>query len=300
MKIETADIDGPMRYADHGGPDGAPLLVLVHGLGASHLSWLPLAERLSQTHRVIAPDLIGFGHSAPEGRGTTVADNRDHLSRFLRQVTDEPVTLIGNSMGGMISVMTAWTHPTLVDSVALVNPALPSQLSPGNLRNLDPQLAMFFVLYNLPFVGEAFLRLRRRRLSPAQQVQLLLDSVCVDASRIEQRVVDMLVSLATARRDYRWSDEAFLTAERSLMRQLTVGRTHYSQMLANLQQPSLLVHGERDRLIDVSTARAVAPTNPRMQLVTIPDVGHVPQLECPDDLAPIITRWHAGARDRVA
>ncbi len=299
MQLQTIDVDGPFHYADHGGPAGAPLLVLVHGLGASHLSWLPTAERLTATHRVIAPDLVGFGHTAPEGRGTTVADNRDHLARFLRRVADGPVTLVGNSMGGMVSAMTAHAHPTLVDALVLVNPALPGRVDAARLRALDPRIALFFALYNTPLVGEAFMALRRSRMSPRRQVELLLEGICADPSRVDQRVVDMLVSLATTRRAYGWSDAAFLSAERSIMRQLTLGRARYTDILTGLRMPSLLVHGERDGLVDVAAARAIAPLNASMQLVTLPDVGHVPQLEVPTELTDLIVGWHADLGDRV-
>lgn len=300
MDTSTADLDGPVTYADHGGPADAPTLLLVHGLGASHLSWLSLADRLVATHRVVALDLVGFGHSEPGPRRASVEHNRDLLARFVRQVVGRPVTLVGNSMGGMITAMTAHAHPRLIESVVLVDPALPGALDVRSLRRVDPRMAMFFTLYNVPGVGEPFMRLRRARLTPRQQVAQLLSDVCVDPSRVEPRVIDLLVSATAARRSYAWSDRAFLAAERSVVRHLTTGRGRYTEILANLRQPTLLVHGEGDRLVDVRAARAVAPRNPRMDLVTLPHVGHAPQLEAPDELAELIVRWHAGRLDRAA
>lgn len=300
MDLATAHLDGPVSYADHGGPDGAPTLVLVHGLGASHLSWLSLAQRLIGTHRVVALDLVGFGHSDPGSRQTTVMANRDLLARFVDQVVGGPVTLVGNSMGGMVSALTAAAHPALVDGVVLVNPALPGTLHPRSLRSVDPRLALHFAMYNLPGTGERFLRMRRRRLTPRQQVDQLLASVCVDPSRVDPTVVDLLVSLTATRRGYAWSDTAFLDAQRSVMRVLTTGRGRYLQLLSGLTQPTLLVHGEQDRLVDVGAARALAARSPGMDLVTLPDVGHAPQLEAPDDLAALILPWHAGTLDRAA
>ncbi|MGI9017523.1 MAG: alpha/beta fold hydrolase [Euzebya sp.] len=293
-ELQTVDLAGPVHYVDYGGPDGAPTLVLVHGLGASLLSWRSLAERLVGTHRVLALDLVGFGHTEPLGRGVTVADNANLLARFIRRVVGHPVGLVGNSMGGMISVLTAQAHPGLVDSVVLVDPALPGGLKRQGLRSIDPQLALFFALYNTPLLGERFLRLRRRRLTPRRQVDLLLASICVDASRVESDLVNQLVAHATARRAYAWSDQAFLGAERSIMRMLTTGRKRYLAALQQLSLPCLLVHGEQDRLVGVSAARAAAALNPLIELVTLPDVGHAPQLEVPEELATIILRWHAG------
>ncbi|HUG86475.1 MAG TPA: alpha/beta hydrolase [Euzebya sp.] len=296
----TIDIDGPVHYTDTGGPADAPVAVLVHGLGASHLSWQPFEPLLAATHRVIAVDLVGFGHTEPAGRGTTVADNRDHLARFIREVVDGPVTLMGNSMGGMVGVLLAHAHPTLVEAMVLLCPALPSTLNPGSLRRMDPQMAMYFALYNTPVLGERFLRRRRSRTTPAQQVHELLEIICTDADRVPRETVDLLVAMAAARRQYAWADRAFLTAERSLMRQLTLGRQRYLAAIDGLGIPTLLVHGEDDRLVAVSAAIAVAPRNPHIELVTMPGVGHAPQLEVPEDLSVILNRWRAGSRMDVA
>jgi pimeloyl-ACP methyl ester carboxylesterase len=296
----TTDLDGPLTYADHGGPADGPALVLVHGLGASHLSWLSLAERLVATHRVLAVDLVGFGHSEPLTRRSAVEGNRDVLARFVRQVVRGPATLVGNSMGGMVAALTAHAHPAIVEALVLVNPALPGTLHPRALRTVDPRLAMHFALYNLPGVGARAMRLRRQRLTPRQQVTELLAGVCADPGRIDPRLVDLLVSLAESRRAYPWSDEAFLEAQRSVMRHLTTGRKRYLELLSGLRQPILLVHGDQDRLIDVGAARALAPRNPAIQLVVLPGVGHAPQLEAPDALAAAILGWHAGALDQAA
>lgn len=299
--LTQIDIDGPVHYLDSGEPHAdAPTALLVHGLGASQVSWHPLVPRLATTHRVLALDLPGFGHSAPAGRAVTVADNRDVLVRFIRATVDGPVTLVGNSMGGMISILTAHAHPALVESMVLVCPAVPGPLGAGAVRRLDPQMALFFAFYNTPVLGGAFLRRRRGRTTPAQQVHELLGLVCSDPDRVPRETVDLLVALATARRAYSWSDQAFLDAERSLFRLLTIGRRRYLAAIDGLRVPTLLVHGEDDRLVDVASARDVARRNHRIDLVTMPGVGHTPQLEVPEELHSIIDRWLVGMSGRRA
>ena len=59
------DLDGATHYVDHGGPDGAPVLVMVHGLGGSHANWAALAPLLTDCYRVLALDLAGFGLTRP-------------------------------------------------------------------------------------------------------------------------------------------------------------------------------------------------------------------------------------------
>ena len=66
-----------VHHADYGGHPDGPSVVLVHGLGGSHLNWDLLAPRLTPYARVLALDLPGFGLSAPTGRASTVRSNVD-------------------------------------------------------------------------------------------------------------------------------------------------------------------------------------------------------------------------------
>src|SRR5260370_3712019 len=109
MESRFADIDGPVHYADWGG-DGPPM-VLVHGLGGSHLNWMALAPLLRDRHRVLAPDLPGFGLSPPQGRSVTVEANARVLDRFIAEVAGRPAVVSGNSMSGLTALPQATDHP---------------------------------------------------------------------------------------------------------------------------------------------------------------------------------------------
>src|ERR1700760_2629359 len=105
------DVDGrPVHWVDFGGPEGktdAPLAVCVHGLGGSWVNWMALAPLLTERFRVIAFDLAGFGLTPLKGRRADIRSNRRLLDAFLRTTTDQPVTLIGNSIGGLLSMLQA-------------------------------------------------------------------------------------------------------------------------------------------------------------------------------------------------
>src|SRR3954447_2975743 len=163
------DWDGPVHYVDFGGNLEGPTFVLVHGLGGSHLNWDLLAPLLTAHGRVLALDLPGFGGSEPGSRRASVHANVVVLRRFLREVATAPAVLVGNSMGGMISIFTAASAPRAVRAVALLDPALP-----GGRRSRDPVVAGQFLLYGLPLVGERVLWLRRQRRSPLQRVREML------------------------------------------------------------------------------------------------------------------------------
>src|SRR3712207_9253498 len=113
----TVDLGGRVHYIDFGGRDDGPTVVLVHGLGGSHLNWDLFAPLLRPHARVLALDLPGFGRSEPGDRRTTVHDNVTVLDRFLREVAGIPVVLVGNSMGGMISILQTAASPETVDGL---------------------------------------------------------------------------------------------------------------------------------------------------------------------------------------
>src|SRR5438045_1242489 len=109
MQSRFADLGGKTHYVDFGG-EGPPI-VLVHGLGGSHANWLGIAPRLARHGHVYALDLAGFGRTPPEGRGSEVPANRALLDAFLERVVQAPALLVGNSMGGLISIFEAAHAP---------------------------------------------------------------------------------------------------------------------------------------------------------------------------------------------
>jgi pimeloyl-ACP methyl ester carboxylesterase len=283
----TVDLGGPVHYVDFGGPDDAPRLVLVHGLGGSHLNWDTFAPLLVPHARVLAIDLPGFGRSEPGGRPATVHANVEVLHRFLQEVAGEPAVLIGNSMGGMISILETAQHPASVRGLVLVDPAVP-----GPRRSLDPLVAVTFALYAMPVLGERFIWLRRARQTPLQRVREMLRLVGVDPDTLPSAVIDRSVALLEQREDHAGMDKAYLAAARSLLAQLADPR-RYRQAMERVDGPVLLVHGDLDRLIPVQAARDVARRHPRWRYVELDGVGHVPQLQCPERLAGVVLPWLA-------
>jgi pimeloyl-ACP methyl ester carboxylesterase len=281
----TIELDGPVHYVDYGGNPQGPTLVLVHGLGGSHLNWDLLAPLLTPHARVLALDLPGFGRSEPGERLASVQANVDVLERFLADVAGGPAVLVGNSMGGMISIFTAARARRAVEGLVLLDPALP-----GGRRRLDPLVAGQFLLYFLPFVGERFLRLRRQRQDPVTRVREMLALCGVDPDEVPAELIERSVTLLGEREDVDGMDRAFLVAARSLLKILLSPRG-YRGAMASVTAPVLLVQGDRDRLVPVAAARDVARQHPHWRYRELAGVGHVPQLQVPDALAKEILRW---------
>jgi pimeloyl-ACP methyl ester carboxylesterase len=281
----TVELGGPVHYVDFGGPDDGPTVVLVHGLGGSHLNWDLLAPLLRPHARVLALDLPGFGLSEPGERRTRVQDNVRVLDRFLTEVAGTPAVLVGNSMGGMISILQTAAAPDSVSGLVLLDAAVP-----GPRRALDPLVAATFAAYSIPMVGERVMAVRRKRSTPLRTVRQMLRLCGVDPDALPADVIDRSVQLLRRRQDVVGMDKAFLAAARSLVRLLADPRS-YRQAMAAIEVPVLMVQGDADRLVPVAAARDIARRHPDWRYLELGDVGHVPQLQVPDRLAKEILGW---------
>ena len=288
----TVDLGGPVHYADFGGPDGddVPRVVLVHGLGGSHLDWMLVGRRLAEHARVVAPDLVGFGLTPVAGRRASIRANAALLDRFVREVAGAPAVLVGNSMGGMISLLTAATRPGTVAGVVGVDAVVP--LIPS--ARVEPMVATGFGALAVPGLGGKVLARHHARTSHGTLVRGVLNLVCTDPSRVPADLVDALVDLSERRADDRPETEglqrAYLQATRSLLGVL--GRPRwYRRRLASIGVPVMLLTGDRDRLVPHGGAQRLAARHPEWKLVTYPGVGHVPQLEVPDDVVRSVLGW---------
>jgi pimeloyl-ACP methyl ester carboxylesterase len=281
-----ADLGGPLHYLDFGGPADGPLIVCVHGLGGSAANWVAVAPLLTGGCRVLAPDLAGHGLTQSLGRGTGVAANRALLHRFLASVAPGPVILMGNSMGGMISLLEASEHPGAVTGLILVDPALPFLAAqPG------PLVSAMFLLYLIPGIGRAVMA-HERRLPPARRVAGVLRMCCVVPARVAADVITRQVEVLDQRARFTGTGQDSSAAIRSVVATVSYpGRRAYQRRIQSVACPVLLIHGTGDRLVPVAAARAAARGNPGWTLAEITGVGHVPQLEAPVSTARAISGW---------
>jgi pimeloyl-ACP methyl ester carboxylesterase len=290
-RSRTVDLGGPVHYVDFGGPEDGPTVVLVHGLGGSHLNWDLFAPLLSPHARVLALDLPGFGLSEPGDRRTTVHDNVRVLDRFLAEVAGTPAVLIGNSMGGMISILETAMAPDQVSGLVLLDAAVP-----GPRRALDPLVAGMFAIYAVPRLGERFLAVRRAQTTPLRTVRQMLRLCGVDPDALPSETIDRSVALLEQRQDVVGMDRAFLAAARSLLRVLVDPRS-YRRAMTSIRVPVLLVQGDADRLVPVAAARDIARRHPDWRYLELAGVGHVPQLQVPHRLATDVLRWLGDTAD---
>jgi pimeloyl-ACP methyl ester carboxylesterase len=286
MVSRHADLDGPVHYLDFGG-DGPPL-VCVHGLAGSALNWAAVGPALAGGHRVLALDLRGFGRT-PLGTGTRLQDNRHLLDLFLRRVAGGPATLVGNSMGGLVSVLQAAAAPETVSRLVLVDPSLPWR----GRQPFDLPVWAFFAAILAPVASEAALLRNGRRWGAERVVAGVLAACCVDAGRVPADMVRALVEQEAERLPSLRSHRAVAQASRSLL--WALGRKGLVDTYRQVRAPVLVVHGDRDRLVPVAASLAIGRRF-GWQVETLPGVGHVPMMETPDDFARVTLPWLASQR----
>jgi pimeloyl-ACP methyl ester carboxylesterase len=284
-EVRTAELDGPVRYREWPGPDSVTF-VCVHGLGGTHLNWLSVAPELSRRGRVVALDLAGFGYTPRDGRSAGVAANRRLISRFLAEVADPPVVLVGNSMGGALAVLQAALEPATTAGLVLTSPALPWT------RKVRPErlIVAGFTFYRIPTLSDWIMRGRAVRWGPERVVHEALKVCCVDPSRIDPHVVEKQVEMTRFRQHDADSIPAFLEAARSLMR-LKDRQEFVRRVIDGVRCPVLVIHGDRDRLVPVELARETVRGRANWRLEVLADIGHIAHMEAPNQWLAAVDDW---------
>jgi pimeloyl-ACP methyl ester carboxylesterase/putative sterol carrier protein len=239
-------------------------VVLIHGLGATKLSWMPLLGPLAERYRVLALDLPGHGDSAKPRAAYTPAYFASVVRDLLDSLGIRRAALVGNSMGGRIALEVAGRLPGRVSALALLGPAvagLPFPYFSRLLRILPNDLGAI----PLPF---------RRRV-----VALAIRQLFSDPERLPRNAylagADEFVRVYRSAR----ARVALLAATRGLMRDRP---DLFWDRVRQVGAPALILWGNRDRLVPLRLGQVLADTLPDAELAILPDVGHVPQFEVPD------------------
>ena len=275
-----------MHYLDFGG-SGRPLL-MVHGLGGNALNWMAVGPAIARTHRAMAIDLAGFGETPLHGRSATVGANARLVHDFVEKVIGEPVVLVGNSMGGHISIIEAATHTQSVDSVVLVDPAIPGP----HVTRPEPRMLATMAALSVPGLATTLLHRRVRALGPEGLVKEALALVCADPSRVDPDVVAAHVQLTREREHLGPQNaRAFVQASRSIG--IRMADPRFWARVAVVTAPTLIIHGSEDRLIPLSAVRELVRRRPDWKLDVLDGVGHVPMMETPDYFMSALQAWDA-------
>jgi pimeloyl-ACP methyl ester carboxylesterase len=148
-----------------------------------------------------------------------------------------------------------------------------------------------FAAYATPGVGEALLDAMRDQ-DPVQLVDYMLALVCADPSTLPKQVVADHVEFAREYAAHPEARDGFLESARNIVEVLYQPDRVREAILA-LRAPTLLIHGEKDRLVPLVAARTVAEMRPDWTFRPLPNIGHVPMMEDPEGFARIMVGWLA-------
>ena len=249
------------------GPADAPPVLLLHGLGATNASMLPVLSDLAVDHRVLAPDLPGFGATAAPAGPYNPAWFAAWVEAFQSVTGSRGAVLVGNSLGGRIALECGLAHPRSVRALVLLTPS-PAfrrlrQYVPV-VRLVSPQLARLPLPTSHRLVVEG---IRAMFSDPDRLPRPWYDAAADEACRV------------LSDRAHR---VAFFSCARQIYLEDAYGRNGFWQRLPGLLPPALFVWGDRDRLVPSSFARHVADALPSAGSIVMEDCGHVPQFEHPE------------------
>ncbi len=258
------------------GPD----VLLLHGLGGTRGSLLETAAALSSRYRVHAPDLPGFGSSSkPAWGGFSARWFAEIMLGLMDELGISDAHLVGNSMGGRISIEMGLIAPERVNAVALLCPAVAwirRGLHPV-VRLLRPELGL------LPHQF-------RRSVVAAQFGGFLHNRDAIDPA-----VADLMVD--EFRRIYHTAGArfAFLASARNIYLEAPFGRRGFYPRLAGLTPPALFIWGSHDSLVPPKFSHHVRQWLPSAEQLTLPMCGHIPQVERPDETHDLVSGFFARA-----
>ena len=254
------------------GPEDAPVLLLIHGLGATKASWLTVVPQLAQRYRVYAVDLPGFGSSSkPRGR-YDAAWFAEHMFAFLDELGIKEASVAGNSMGGRIAQEMALADPKRVTAICCLCPATAFSERPG----------LFMARVLRPELGFAVGKLPRKQLLQGMK-DLFADARTVERSWYEAAIDDFLRTWKGFR-----ARIAFFAAARRIYLEEPTGEQGFWSRVKALESRSLYIFGRQDRLISAHFARKVQEALPSAQVEVWEDCGHVPQVEFPERTAELM------------
>ncbi len=282
---DVTSFDGTRLALETAGPEGAPTVVLVHGLGLSTESWGDVPVRLAGAHRVVAYDLRGHAQSgdARSGDYSLEAHARDLDAVLTACVPDGGrAVAVGHSLGGGIVLATARLAGTgRMAGVVFAGSGGSGVTAPGlPARSLPPALATalqrgwFGVLRTGALVG------RRVR-----GVQALSDVLVRRAAFAPGEPAELVA---------RVRDSFLTTRPRALAGTTLASLSHDGTRLAShLDVPTLLVHGNADPEVPEDEVRELLSELPDAELVTLPGAGHMLPLTHGPEVAAQVTRWVA-------
>jgi pimeloyl-ACP methyl ester carboxylesterase len=258
----TVTRDGVRIWVETRGK-GSPL-VLIHGLGMSTKLWRDQIEPFGAHHRTVALDLRGFGRSdRPTGRGVyAIEEMARDVAAVVRTLPDASAHVLGTSMGGFVALALALAEPARCRSLVLCHTAARMSIPADVLASRLEALAHVSM----------------------EEYGRLIATQALGLSSPE--LFDWVAGMVAA------NDRA------AYAQVLTEGLAAFdvTARVGEIDLPTLVVVGERDRVIPAAEGRALAAKLPHAEVVTLPGVGHLGYAERPPDFNAAVLGFLARQR----
>ncbi len=261
-----------VHYKTYG--EGKPTFILLHGFGASLFSWREVTEPLAEFGTVIAYDRPAFGLTERpmewEGESPYSQDSQVELVIGLMDALGiEKATLVGNSAGGTVSMLTALKYPERVTSLILVDPAVyAGGGAPAWIRPLlgTPQF---------DHLGPLFARQLQ-----AQGTEFL-KTAWHDPSKITPEIFEG------------YQEPLQIENWDKALWELTVSsrESGLAERVSDFNLPILVITGDDDRIVPTEQSLRLAEELLNAELAVIPQCGHVPHEECPTVFMQAVTEF---------
>jgi len=250
------DLPGGLHYVYLEGGQGEPLM-LLHGFGANKDNFVRVARFLTPRYRVIIPDHLGFGETGhPSDADYRAGAQAVRLRSLARALGITRLHLGGSSMGGHISMMYAALYPDEVQSLWLLDPGGIWSAPPGELHKVIVE------------GGENPLMAKNE-----DDFARIFAFVMSEPPFIPR---PMLNAMARERiNNYDLEKRIFME----------LSSDSVEEHVAGLKTPTLIVWGDKDRVINMATAGVLHKLMPDSQVIIMPGVGHLPMLEQPEKAA---------------
>jgi pimeloyl-ACP methyl ester carboxylesterase len=261
-----------VHYKTYG--QGEPVFILLHGFGASLFSWHAVTTPLAEFGTVIAYDRPAFGLTERplewEGESPYSQESQVELVIGLMDALDvEQATLIGNSAGGTIAMLTAQKYPQRVQSLILVDPAVyagggaPAWIRPllgtPQMRHIGPLVARQIQSQGVEFIKTAW----------------------HDPSKITPEILEGYQKPLQAENWDKALWELTLASRESKL----------AERLTEFNMPVLVITGDDDRIVPTEQSVRLADEIPNAELVVIEQCGHLPHEEQPEEFLQAVKEF---------
>lgn len=272
MKLQHASIHGH-RVAYRTAGEG-PVVLLVHGMAGSSVTWKHVIPSLARQFTVVAADLLGHGESGKPRRGEySLGAHANVLRDLLHVLGHERASIVGQSLGGGVAMQLAYQYPERCERLVLVG-------SGGLGREVNLVLRALTVPgaeYVVPFVCAPAVREAGNRMAG------WLYRIGLRAAPAIEEVWRSFTSLADA--DTR---QAFFRTLRAVVDAGGQAVSATDRLYLASQVPTLIVWGDRDPFIPVGHASAAHQAMPGSRLEIFPDIGHFPHCEAPERFVEVL------------